>query len=81
MKADVTTARGRIVDSGVFQVVDTKIWRAFFDLEFAGEEPIDLRLFLAGDSGSLTETWLYQFLPTADAVSLVLPPEPSSTKN
>lgn len=81
VKADVTTARGRIVDSGAFQVVDTKIWRAFFDLEFSGEEPIDLRLFLAGDSGSLTETWLYQFLPTADAVSLVLPPQPPSPKN
>ena len=64
----VTASRGRIVKSGSFQVVDSKIWRAYFDLEVSDGPPIDLRLFLSRDGAALSETWLYQYLPNADPI-------------
>jgi periplasmic glucans biosynthesis protein len=38
-------------------------WRAQFDFTPAGSEPVDLRLFLRLGDRTLSETWLYQYLP------------------
>jgi glucans biosynthesis protein len=64
----VTASRGRVTKSGSFQVVDTKLWRAYFDLEVSDGLPIDLRLFLSRHGAALSETWLYQYLPNADPI-------------
>ena len=64
----VTASRGRVVKSGNFQIVDSKVWRAYFDLEVSDGPPIDLRLFLSRDNAALSETWLYQYLPNADPI-------------
>lgn len=41
----------------------TRRWRAEFDLEVEGSDPVDLRMFMAMDGKPLTETWLYQWHP------------------
>mgnify|MGYP001172808281 FL=1 len=38
-------------------------WRAQFDLTVAGEEPVEMRLFLRAGGQPLSETWLYQYHP------------------
>jgi glucans biosynthesis protein len=35
----------------------------FFDLAADGREPVEMRAFLRGGGGPLTETWLYLFEP------------------
>jgi periplasmic glucans biosynthesis protein len=42
-------------------------WRAQFDFTPAGSEPVDLRLFLRLGDRTLSETWLYQYLPPEHA--------------
>ena len=60
----VNASRGTIGNAYALQVVGTERWRAFFDL-YAGDgpEPVDLRCFLRLGGRTLTETWLYQYLP------------------
>ena len=72
----VTASRGRIVKASCFQVRGTKEWRAFIDLELAGDDPIELRLHLTHDGTAITETWLYEFLCAADAVGEALRSRP-----
>ena len=38
-------------------------WRAQFDLNATGNEPVDMRLYLKNGDKVLSETWLYQYLP------------------
>ena len=38
-------------------------WRAQFDLTVAGEEPVEMRLFLKNGDDILSENWLYQYHP------------------
>ncbi|GAC1563340.1 MAG: glucan biosynthesis protein D [Beijerinckiaceae bacterium] len=38
-------------------------WRAQFDLAVAGEEPVEIRLFLRAGDKILSETWLFQYHP------------------
>lgn len=38
-------------------------WRAIFDFKPTGPDPVDMRLYLRKGDRTLTETWLYQFLP------------------
>ena len=38
-------------------------WRAQFDLTVDGSAPVDMRLYLRSGDQTLTETWLYQYLP------------------
>jgi periplasmic glucans biosynthesis protein len=59
----ITASRGRIDNAYALQIVGTTHWRAFFDLYAEGEELVDLRCFLTLDDRTLTETWLYQYLP------------------
>jgi periplasmic glucans biosynthesis protein len=63
----VSTSRGKVDNAYVIKVVGTDKWRALFDLSPEGGEPIDLRCYLRLDDKTLTETWLYQYLPDAKA--------------
>ena len=40
-------------------------WRLQFDLAAEGREPVELRCFLRGPTGVMSETWLYQYHPAA----------------
>ncbi|WP_068462222.1 glucan biosynthesis protein [Hyphomicrobium sulfonivorans] len=61
----VTPSRGHVDNAYVIKVVGTDRWRALFDLTAEGDEPVDLRCFLRLDDETLSETWLYQWLPNA----------------
>lgn len=61
----VTLSRGRIDNPYVIKVVGTQRWRAFFDIAFTGNEPIDMRCYLRLGERTLSETWIYQFFPPA----------------
>ncbi len=59
----ISASRGRIDNDYALQIVGTNRWRAFFDLYADGDQPVDLRCFLRFNERTLTETWLYQYLP------------------
>jgi glucans biosynthesis protein len=40
-------------------------WRAHFDLAATGPEPVEMRCYLRNRDTVLSETWLYQYHPTA----------------
>jgi glucans biosynthesis protein len=58
----VDSARGTIDGDYTLQVVGTKHWRAFFDIDVDGGDPVDIRAFLRLGDRPLTETWLFQFI-------------------
>jgi glucans biosynthesis protein len=66
-EAVIGVARGRVTSSFVEAVPDGVAghWRALFDLELDGADPVDLRLYLRAGERTLTETWLYLFYPYA----------------
>lgn len=60
----VTPSRGTLGTSYNHPVVDQRNrWRAVFDLEALGREPVDIRAFLQRNGQPLTETWIYQYFP------------------
>jgi glucans biosynthesis protein len=59
----ISYSRGRIDNAYVIKVVGTDRWRALFDLETEGSGPVDLRCYLKLGDETLTETWLYQWIP------------------
>ena len=61
----VTASRGKIDNAYVIKVVGTDRWRALFDLQVEGTQPIDLRMYLKLGNKTLSETWLYQYFPSA----------------
>jgi glucans biosynthesis protein len=63
VKPVVNASRGRIDNAYALQIVGTRNWRAFFDLYAEGPELVDLRCFLRLGERTLTETWLYQYIP------------------
>jgi glucans biosynthesis protein len=63
----VTATHGTVDNAYVIKVVGTGKWRALFDLSADGKDPIDLRCYLRLGDETLTETWIYQFLPDARA--------------
>lgn len=65
VKPLVTASRGKIDNAYVIKVVGTDLWRALFDLQAEGNEPVDLRMYLKLDDATLSETWLYQYFPQA----------------
>lgn len=67
IKPTVTTSRGKVINPYSLKVVGTDHWRAAFDVEAPGKEQINLRCFLGLNGKTLTETWLYQFFPPAEA--------------
>lgn len=58
-----STSRGKIDNAYVIKVVGTDRWRALFDLQVDGNQPVDLRLYLKLGNRTLSETWLYQYFP------------------
>lgn len=63
VEAEITASRGQIDNPYVLPVVGTDRWRLVFDLHVDGTEPVDLRCYLRQGDRTLTETWLYQYLP------------------
>lgn len=63
VKPVIDASAGTVGNAYALQVVGMKIWRAFFDLDVGGSDPVDLRCYLTLDGRTLTETWLYQYLP------------------
>ncbi|MGD9784159.1 MAG: glucan biosynthesis protein [Hyphomicrobiaceae bacterium] len=60
----VTSSRGIVSNAYAHPVVDQRLrWRALFDIQAEGSDPVDLRAFLRHDSRALTETWIAQFFP------------------
>jgi glucans biosynthesis protein len=60
----VTASRGDVSNAYTHPVVDQRErWRALFDIQASGGEPIDLRAFLRKGERALTETWIYQYFP------------------
>lgn len=64
VKPVISASRGDIETPYALKVVGTGKWRAVFDLHAGGSDPINLRCFLTRDDRALSETWLYQFVPT-----------------
>lgn len=67
VEAIVEASRGSLGNIAAYPVVGTDRWRALFDLDSAGEAPVDLRLYLRHDNAALSETWLFQYFPDAVA--------------
>jgi glucans biosynthesis protein len=63
LTAEITSSSGKISYVFVEPVGGTKRWRVQFDLNYAGNDPVELRCFLKRGTQTLTETWLYQFEP------------------
>ena len=59
----VTASRGRIDKPYALPIVGTPAWRASFALDVEGSEAVDLRCFLDRNGASLSETWLFQYVP------------------
>lgn len=67
LSAVVSASRGTVTSPRVLKILGTDLWRAEFDVQVAGQEPVDLRCFLRLGGQTLSETWLYQYLPTSNA--------------
>lgn len=57
----VRTSAGRIRNATVHPNPDIQGWRAFFELDPEGDEPIELVAYLQAASERLSETWAYQW--------------------
>ncbi len=60
----VSAPSGFIERQAIYPVVGTDKWRAMFDFTAASEIPTDIRLYLHKGSEALSETWLFQHLPS-----------------
>jgi glucans biosynthesis protein len=65
IKPVVSASRGKIDNAYVIKVVGTDRWRALFDLQAEGNDPVNLRMFLKLGDTTLSETWIYQYFPQA----------------
>ena len=66
--AVLTTSRGKIGARVFTEELANDVpghWRTIFDVEVIGTDPVELRLFLRSASAVLTETWAYQYHPSA----------------
>jgi len=64
----VSPSRGEVSNAYCHPVVDQQArWRALFDLEATGSEPVDIRAYLRRADRALTETWIFQYFPEAEA--------------
>ena len=54
---------GRIVEQIVTKNPVTDGWRLVFQVEPAGDDPVELRAYLDLGGEALTETWTYTLLP------------------
>lgn len=69
-EAVLTTSRGRFSNVNTERSPDgTKdLWRAVFDLDPDGHDPVELRCFLRRDGRALTETWVFHYIPLAGPI-------------
>ncbi|RJQ82157.1 MAG: glucans biosynthesis protein [Desulfobacteraceae bacterium] len=58
----VSASRGKIIGLTARPCPPFGGWRTHFDLVADGAAPVDLRLYLRGEQGALTETWLYHWI-------------------
>lgn len=65
-KPVIDLSRGEVSLADSYPVVGQPgLYRAFFDTTIEGSDPINMRMFIQGEDGNaLTETWLYQYLPS-----------------
>lgn len=66
-EAVITPSRGHVVNVACEAVPDGQPgqWRTLFDLsDIQGSDPVDIRLFLRQGPHTLSETWLYHYLPS-----------------
>lgn len=62
----VTLSRGTVSNAYCHPVVGQHArWRALFDVNVNGSDPVDMRVHLRKSDQPLTETWLYQYFPEA----------------
>ncbi|MCD7059147.1 glucan biosynthesis protein [Pelagibacterium xiamenense] len=61
----VSITGGEIVHTALAKIDGTDVWRLVIDVRFTGEQTIELVAHVAGFNQRLTETWLYQWMPTA----------------
>ena len=59
----ISAPSGEVQGPYAIQIVGTQRWRAVFDLVGAEDDTTDLRLYLRLGDKTLSETWLYQYLP------------------
>ncbi|MFN4088124.1 MAG: glucan biosynthesis protein [Alphaproteobacteria bacterium] len=59
----LTASRGALSYSFAEALPRTGRWRMQFDLAVDGDEPVELRGYIALDGRPLTETWLFQYHP------------------
>jgi glucans biosynthesis protein len=65
VKPIVALSRGTVDNAYVVKIVGANRWRAAFDVAIEGDAPIDMRCYLRLGDKTLSETWLYQYLPPA----------------
>lgn len=65
VEAVVSASSGKVIRADAYANKGEHGWRAMFDLQTEGAAPVDLRLFLRRGDKTLTETWLWQYLPPA----------------
>lgn len=63
----ISASRGEIAAPAARPIRELGGWRANFDLRVDGTDPVDLRCFLRLGPMALTETWVYQWTPPAEA--------------
>lgn len=61
--AEITCARGEIVDVAVLKIPDTDGWRAAFRVDPRGDEDVELMLRLSFYGRPITEDWMYRLRP------------------
>jgi periplasmic glucans biosynthesis protein len=64
----LTAPSGAIERQAIYPVVDTDIWRAVFDFTAESGYPVDIRLYLRHGTEALSETWLFQHLPSLSVI-------------
>jgi glucans biosynthesis protein len=64
----VTAPSGTVERPAVYPVVDTDKWRAMFDFTAASADPVDIRLYLRRGTEAVSETWIYQHLPSLSVI-------------
>ncbi|PKR55778.1 glucan biosynthesis protein [Thalassospira marina] len=62
-EAIISVSRGKLSRIKTEPIPDTRLWRAIFDLEVEGNDPVDMRMYLKRGDAPLSETWMFQHLP------------------
>ncbi|MEX2643130.1 MAG: glucan biosynthesis protein D [Acetobacterales bacterium] len=62
-QANIAAGRGEVSYVYVERMPGMKRWRAHFDVQAKGTEPVELRLFVSEGTEPLSETWLFQHFP------------------